>query len=237
MVPVADTTSGNTTSENTTSGKTTSGRTPSGIDPVATVVAEGAGAFPSDGEPGRTLARIAADLAVPLEVAVSARQGVDRSGVVAALVDGLDPALRRVDLPSVDAPDHPDPNLDRDILVHVVVDRLRDADNRAIAGREPGTTVVVLLQAEPAGLNSADDAIEAVGLGPIAVIPIAEPGRPADAGRLIDAVEACRSAALRRRHHRAIEAIEEAAAAQRFARDRLESFLQRIAVTRAAGSP
>lgn len=227
-----------------------------GNEPVAAVIADAAGAFPADGEPGRALRRLAADLAAPLEVAVSGRPGVGRTTVAAALagvlgatadvddatadVDGAtaggveataggvgEPiSFRVVDLPPIDALDRPDPDLDRDILVHVVGDRLCEVDRRVIADRDPGATVVVIGPAAT-GPGAARVRRECAPLRP----PVVAADEVAD---LTEAVRACAPIALRARHRRAADAIEEAAITHRFARDRLEALLQRVAVADAA---
>lgn len=285
------------------------GRIAPGADPVARVIAEGAGAFPADGEPGRLLRRIADALAEPLEVAVSGRRGVGRSGVAALLVDGLGasepagdvagddaasrdatgrdvagrevpgrdrssrgtpsrdgdrgeptapPDFRVIDLPPIDVPDHPDPDLDRDILVHVVGEGWYDVDLAAIHGRDPATTVVVIGHTVTDVVAARDrwtrggrstPPVYVVSAGAASDAPIPEgwdpaepndpaepcdPAEPNDVAGLIGAVAAGREVALRRRYQRAVDEVDEAAITHRFARDRLEALLQRIAVVRAA---
>ncbi|WP_066908488.1 hypothetical protein [Millisia brevis] len=224
-------------------------RIAAGADPVARVIAEVAGAFPADGEPGRTLRRLADALAEPLEVAVSGRRGVGRSAVAALLTDGPgageptrdgpdrvgashdgdrdEPAdFRVVDLPAIDVPDHPDPDLDRDILVHVIGEGWHEVDLAAIRGRDPATTVVVI-GPTVVDVQAARERWERSGPPGLSIHVF-------PAGTSADAVVAGRTAALERRYSRAIDEVDEAAITHRFARDRLEAMVQRIAVVRAA---
>lgn len=90
----------------------------------------------------------------PVRVVVSGRTGVGKSSVRAALsVRGdndtgvVGPDLILTEAASIDVPRAPDPDLDGDVVVHVLAGGLHQADIDAIASadRRDDTTVVVIL--------------------------------------------------------------------------------------------
>lgn len=207
------------------------------VDHALAALVDMSRAFPPDEEPGLTIARLLDDLARPVRIGISGRAGVGRSRLARILADSIavgpagEPDLEVVDLPAIDSPDHPDPELDHDVLVHVVVGGLHRVDRDVLGGRDPATTVVALGKVDR--LEDAGAVVEQIrrstGFSLIVVPPVDRMTSPVAADDPPELLRECARRSLWRRRERAVHRIAELAAEHRQARDRLEVVLQRDA--------
>ncbi|MFZ2176765.1 MAG: hypothetical protein WAW17_22535 [Rhodococcus sp. (in: high G+C Gram-positive bacteria)] len=88
----------------------------------------------------------------PIRVQVAGRAGVGRSTVAAALtVPGVVTGWVVEETAAVDVPGVPDPVLDGDVVVYVLVESVRGADRDAVRALDPAATFFVLNKADTLG--------------------------------------------------------------------------------------
>ncbi|MFF2111947.1 hypothetical protein [Rhodococcus koreensis] len=89
----------------------------------------------------------------PVRVQTAGRAGVGRSTVAAALTaGGVDGAVVE-ESDAVDVPGAPDPVLDGDVVVYVLVEAVRDADRDAVRNLDPAQALFVLNKADTVGAS------------------------------------------------------------------------------------
>ncbi|SEC35636.1 hypothetical protein [Rhodococcus koreensis] len=89
----------------------------------------------------------------PVRVQTAGRAGVGRSTVAAALTaGGIDGAVVE-ESDAVDVPGAPDPVLDGDVVVYVLVEAVRDADRDAVRNLDPAQALFVLNKADTVGAS------------------------------------------------------------------------------------
>ncbi|MEN0140190.1 MAG: hypothetical protein AAGC80_33895 [Rhodococcus sp. (in: high G+C Gram-positive bacteria)] len=87
----------------------------------------------------------------PIRISTAGREGVGRSTVAAALTaGGIDGAVVE-ESDAVDVPGAPDPVLDGDVVVYVLVEAVRDADRDAVRTLDPAQALFVLNKADTLG--------------------------------------------------------------------------------------
>ncbi|MBV6759303.1 hypothetical protein [Rhodococcus opacus] len=100
----------------------------------------------------RVRAAVAA-FGAPIRVQTAGRAGVGRSTVAAALTaGGIDGAVVE-EADAVDVPGAPDPVLDGDVVVYVLVEAVRDADRDAVRNLDPEQALFVLNKADALGAS------------------------------------------------------------------------------------
>ncbi|MCQ4121116.1 hypothetical protein [Rhodococcus tibetensis] len=90
----------------------------------------------TDRAAGECVRDIAADLRAPIRVQITGRAGVGRTTVATVLKDGAIPGAVIEEPGPLDVPDAPDPVLDGDVVVCVLVESVRAAERAAVAGLE-----------------------------------------------------------------------------------------------------
>ncbi|PQP22946.1 hypothetical protein [Rhodococcus opacus] len=91
----------------------------------------------------------------PIRVQTAGRAGVGRSTVAAALtVNGIAGAVVE-EADAVDVPGAPDPTLDGDVVVYVLVESVRDADRDAVRTLDPAQALFVLNKSDTLGASRA----------------------------------------------------------------------------------
>ncbi|KAF0960661.1 hypothetical protein [Rhodococcus sp. T7] len=89
----------------------------------------------------------------PIRVQTAGRAGVGRSTVAAALTaDGIEGAVVE-ESDAVDVPGAPDPMLDGDVVVYILVEAVRDADRDAVRNLDPAQALFVLNKADTLGAS------------------------------------------------------------------------------------
>ncbi|QSE90050.1 hypothetical protein JWS13_16210 [Rhodococcus pseudokoreensis] len=100
----------------------------------------------------RVRAAVAA-FGAPIRVQTAGRAGVGRSTVAAALTaGGIDGAVVE-EADAVDVPGAPDPVLDGDVVVYVLVEAVRDADRDAVRNLDPEQALFVVNKADALGAS------------------------------------------------------------------------------------
>ncbi|BAH53474.1 hypothetical protein [Rhodococcus opacus] len=111
----------------------------------------------------------------PIRVSTAGREGVGRSTVAAALTaGGIDGAVV-AESDAVDVPGAPDPVLDGDVVVYVLVEAVRDADRHAVRTLDPAQALFVLNKADTLGswANATARAAECSDEGGLPALPLA----------------------------------------------------------------
>ncbi|MFC9357660.1 hypothetical protein ACFTZB_13950, partial [Rhodococcus sp. NPDC057014] len=100
----------------------------------------------------RVRAAVAA-FGAPIRVQTAGRAGVGRSTVAAALAAGGLAGAVVEEADAVDVPGAPDPVLDGDVVVYVLVEAVRDADRDAARNLDPAQALFVLNKADTVGAS------------------------------------------------------------------------------------
>ncbi|MEV0945276.1 hypothetical protein [Rhodococcus sp. NPDC049939] len=130
----------------------------------------------------------------PIRVLTAGRAGVGRSTVAAALTATVSTDVLIEESDPVDVPDAPDPTLDADLVVYVLVESVRDADREAVRSLDPARVLFVLNKSDTLGesrspedvwsaaVARASDCAATVGLPTLPLIgSLAVIGEPSDA--------------------------------------------------------
>ncbi|MBC2642516.1 MULTISPECIES: hypothetical protein [unclassified Rhodococcus (in: high G+C Gram-positive bacteria)] len=175
----------------------------------------------------------------PIRVQTAGRAGVGRSTVAAALTAGTIPGVVVEETDPVDVPGAPDPVLDADVVVYVVVETVRDADRDAVRPLDPAQTFFVLNKSDTVGesrapadawaaatARAAECATES-GLPALPLIgTLATAGDPNSGIDAVSAAVADRAARTRaRRADTLLTSLRSLAARSAAARDVLEAYL------------
>ncbi|GCE40253.1 hypothetical protein Rhow_003896 [Rhodococcus wratislaviensis] len=89
----------------------------------------------------------------PIRIQTAGRAGVGRSTVAAALTAGGIDGTVVEEADAVDVPGAPDPVLDGDVVVYVLVEAVRDADRDAVRNLDPARALFVLNKADTLGAS------------------------------------------------------------------------------------
>ncbi|QYB02564.1 hypothetical protein I1A62_36055 [Rhodococcus sp. USK10] len=100
----------------------------------------------------RVRAAVAA-FGAPIRIQTAGRAGVGRSTVAAALTAGGIDGTVVEEADAVDVPGAPDPVLDGDVVVYVLVEAVRDADRDAVRNLDPARALFVLNKADTLGAS------------------------------------------------------------------------------------
>ncbi|MFC9766794.1 hypothetical protein [Rhodococcus jostii] len=191
-----------------------------------------------DGVSGDRVRDAVAAFRAPIRVQTAGRAGVGRSTVAAALTaNGIaDAVVEEAD--AVDVPGAPDPTLDGDVVVYVLVESVRAADRDAVRTLDPAQALFVLNKSDTLGASRAAAdawatatarAAECSDEGGLPTLPLIGTlaGTSAESG--IDAVSAAvtdRVARTRaRRGETLLNALRSQAARRPASRDVLERYL------------
>ncbi|GAF45967.1 hypothetical protein [Rhodococcus wratislaviensis] len=193
-----------------------------------------------DGFAGDRVRGAVAAFRAPIRVQTAGRAGVGRSTVAAALTaNGIaDAVVEESD--AVDVPGAPDPTLDGDVVVYVLVESVRDADRDAVRTLDPAQALFVLNKSDTLGASRAAAdawatatarAAECSDEGGLPALPLigtlAIAGRSPESG--IDAVSAAVSGRVARTRARRAETLlntlRSQAARSPASRDVLERYL------------
>ena len=108
-----------------------------------------------DGVSGDRVRDAVAAFRAPIRVQTAGRAGVGRSTVAAALTaNGIAGAVVE-EADAVDVPGAPDPTLDGDVVVYVLVESVRDADRDAVRTLDPAQALFVLNKSDTLGASRA----------------------------------------------------------------------------------
>ncbi|WP_072688970.1 hypothetical protein [Rhodococcus marinonascens] len=108
---------------------------------------------------GHSVREAATAFRAPIRVQTTGRAGVGRSTVAAALTASEITGAVIEESDAVDVPDAPDPTLDGDVVVYVLVESLRDADREAVRTLDSARVLVVLNKSDTVGESRAPDVV------------------------------------------------------------------------------